>query len=207
MVFVAQRVRACVCVKRLHLSDHDWNQALAPVVTTRNCRASCPHAYLSGIDLPARTEYSGIGGGYRCMWRGGPSRCVHLQRNPTVRTVAQCEAGASARPSADSHLERHGTLVSNSRRTGLPNKMNSTRNSTVPNGFRASTLEHETTQPGRAWQRNRAWRSTGGRNLGRTERRRGRAGACCGLRNAGQVGSSLSSDNCGDHIMMDLLSK
>jgi hypothetical protein len=49
VVSVAQCVHACVRVKRLHLSDHHWNQALVPVVTTRNCPASCPHAYLSGI--------------------------------------------------------------------------------------------------------------------------------------------------------------
>jgi hypothetical protein len=44
-------VRACVRVKRLHLSDNlnHWDQALVPVVTTGNCPASCPHAYLSGI--------------------------------------------------------------------------------------------------------------------------------------------------------------
>jgi len=46
-LFVAQRLRACVRVKRLHLSDHHWNQALVRVVATRNCPASCRHAYVS----------------------------------------------------------------------------------------------------------------------------------------------------------------
>jgi hypothetical protein len=35
VVSAAQRVRACVRVKRLHLSDHHWNQALVPVVTAK----------------------------------------------------------------------------------------------------------------------------------------------------------------------------
>ncbi len=48
----------------------------------------------------------------------------------------------------------------------------------------------------------------GGKKFGQNRAAAGPCGwACCGLRNAGQVGSSLSSDNCGDHIMMDLLSK
>ena len=46
----------------------------------------------------------------------------------------------------------------------------------------------------------------GGKKFGQNRAAAGPCGwACCGLRNAGQVGSSLSSDNCGDHIMMDLL--
>ena len=130
------------------------------------------------LDLPARMEYSGSGGGRRCVWRAGPPGGLHLQRNPTVRTVAQLrgwfQRETIRRPA--SGAARHTRFAFSTHRARK--QMNSTRNTTVPT-VSASTLEHEITQRAgylHGWQRNWAWRSRGGRSLGRTERRRGRAG-------------------------------
>ena len=162
------------------------------------------------LNLPARTEYSGRGGGRRCMWRAGPPGGLHLQRNPTVRTVAQLrgwfQRETIRRPA--SGAARHTRFAFSTHRARK--QMNSTRNTTVPT-VSASTLEHEITQRAgylHVWQRNRAWRSRGGKKFGQNRAAAKPCGwACCGIRNDGQVGSSLSSDNCGDHIMMDLLIK
>jgi hypothetical protein len=135
------------------------------------------------LNLPARTEYSGRGGGRRCMWRAGPPGGLHLQRNPTVRTVAQLrgwfQRETIRRPA--SGAARHTRFAFSTHRARK--QMNSTRNTTVPNGFRwyFGIRDHPASRVLgylHGWQRNRAWRSTGGRSLGRTERRRGRAGGC-----------------------------
>jgi hypothetical protein len=133
------------------------------------------------LNLPARTEYSGRGGGRRCMWRAGPPGGLHLQRNPTVRTVAQLrgwfQRETIRRPA--SGAARHTRFAFSTHRARK--QMNSTRNTTVPT-VSASTLEHETTQrAGYCMDGSEigpVQRSTGGRSLGRTERRRGRAGGC-----------------------------
>ncbi len=130
------------------------------------------------LNLPARTEYSGRGGGRRCMWRAGPPGGLHLQRNPTVRTVAQLrgwfQRETIRRPA--SGAARHTRFAFSTHRARK--QMNSRETQRSPT-VSASTLEHEITQRAvylHVWQRNRAWRSRGGRSLGRTERRRGRAG-------------------------------
>ena len=163
------------------------------------------------LNLPARTEYSGRGGGRRCMWRAGPPGGLHLQRNPTVRTVAQLrgwfQRETIRRPA--SGAARHTRFAFSTHRARK--QMNSTRNTTVPT-VSASTLEHEITQRAGYLHVIMAAKSgleeQGGKKFGQNRAAAGPCGwACCGLRNAGQVGSSLSSDNCGDHIMMDLLCK
>jgi len=63
----------CVRAKRLHLSDHHWKQALVALVPTRNCPASCPHAYLSRIE-PSRAN------GVQRQRRRTP---VHVEGGPT----------------------------------------------------------------------------------------------------------------------------
>ena len=97
------------------------------------------------LNLPARTEYSGSGGGRRCMWRAGPPGGLHLQRNPTVRTVAQLrgwfQRETIRRPA--SGAARHTRFAFSTHRARK--QMNSTRNTTVPT-VSASTLEHEITQ-------------------------------------------------------------
>ena len=163
------------------------------------------------LNLPARTEYSGRGGGRRCMWRAGPPGGLHLQRNPTVRTVAQLrgwfQRETIRRPA--SGAARHTRFAFSTHRARK--QMNSTRNSTVPNGFRAVLWNTRPPSEPRvlAWMAAKSGlEEQGGKKFGQNRAAAGPCGwACCGLRNAGQVGSSLSSDNCGDHIMMDLLSK
>jgi hypothetical protein len=70
-------VRACVRAKRFHLSDHHWKQALVALVNTlvptRNCPASCPHAYLSRIE-------SSCANGVQRQRRRTP---VHVEGGPT----------------------------------------------------------------------------------------------------------------------------
>ena len=66
-------VRACVRAKRFHLSDHHWKQALVALVPTRNCPASCPHAYLSRIE-------SSRANGVQRQRRRTP---VHVEGGPT----------------------------------------------------------------------------------------------------------------------------
>ena len=181
--FVAQRVRACVraCVraKRSHLSDHHWKQALVALVPTRNCPASCPHAYLSRIE-------SSRANGVQRQRRRTP---VHVEGGPTgwAAPAAQsdCAHGCTiARlvPARDHPQTRIWSGTAHSVRIlDAPGPQTDEFNERTQRSptVSASTLEHEITQRAgylHGWQRNRAWRSRGGRSLGRTERRRGRAG-------------------------------
>jgi hypothetical protein len=79
------------------------------------------------------------------MWRAGPPGGLHLQRNPTVRTVAQLrgwfQRETIRRPA--SGAARHTRFAFSTHRARK--QMNSTRNTTVPT-VSASTLEHEITQ-------------------------------------------------------------
>ena len=63
----------CVRAKRFNLSDHHWKQALVALVPTRNCPASCPHAYLSRIE-------SSRANGVQRQWGRTP---VHVEGGPT----------------------------------------------------------------------------------------------------------------------------
>ena len=63
----------CVRAKRFNLSDHHWKQALVALVPTRNCPASCPHAYLSRIE-------SSRANGVQRQRRRTP---VHVEGGPT----------------------------------------------------------------------------------------------------------------------------
>ena len=163
------------------------------------------------LNLPARTEYSGRGGGRRCMWRAGPPGGLHLQRNPTVRTVAQLRGWfqrETIRIPASGAARHTRFAFSTHRARKQMNSRETQRSPTVS----ASTVEHETTQRAGYLHVIMAAKSgleeQGGKKFGQNRAAAGPCGwACCGIRNAGQVGSSLSSDNCGDHIMMDLLSK
>ena len=98
------------------------------------------------LNLPARTEYSGSGGGRRCMWRAGPPGGLHLQRNPTVRTVAQLrgwfQRETIRRPA--SGAARHTRFAFSTRRARKTDEFNEKLNG--PQRFPRSTLEHETTQ-------------------------------------------------------------
>ena len=159
--FVAQRVRACVraCVraKRFHLSDHHWKQALVALVNTlvptRNCPASCPHAYLSRIE-------SSRANGVQRQRRRTP---VHVEGGPTgwAAPAAQsdCAHGCTiARlvPARDHPQTRIWSGTAHSVRIldapgSQTDEFNEKHNG--PNGFR-STLEREITQRGlllRVW--------------------------------------------------------
>ena len=84
MAFLSRSVcvRACVRAKRFHLSDHHWKQALVALVPTRNCPASCPHAYLSRIE-------SSRANGVQRQRRRTP---VHVEGGPTGRAAPAAQS-------------------------------------------------------------------------------------------------------------------
>jgi hypothetical protein len=173
-------VRACVRAKRFHLSDHHWKQALVALVPTRNCPASCPHAYLSGIESSRANGVQRQRGRTPVHVEGGPtgwaapaaqSDCAH---GCTIARLVPARGHPQTRIwSGTAHSVR--ILDAPGPQTDEFNERTQ-RSPTVS----ASTLEHETTQrAGYCMDGSEigpVQRSTGGRSLGRTERRRGRAG-------------------------------
>jgi hypothetical protein len=171
----------CVRAKRFNLSDHHWKQALVALVPTRNCPASCPHAYLSRIE-------SSRANGVQRQRRRTP---VHVEGGPTgwAAPAAQsdCAHGCTiARlvPARDHPQTRIWSGTAHSVRIldapgSQTDEFNEKHNgpqrfplvlwNTRPPSEPGTCMDGSEIGPG-------AWRSTGGRSLGRTERRRGRAG-------------------------------
>ena len=134
----------CVRAKRFNLSDHHWKQALVALVPTRNCPASCPHAYLSRIE-------SSRANGVQRQWGRTP---VHVEGGPTgwAAPAAQsdCAHGCTiARlvPARDHPQTRIWSGTAHSVRIldapGSQTEFNEKQRSPTVS---AGTLEYETTQ-------------------------------------------------------------
>ena len=132
--FVAQRVRACVRACETFPPVRSSLETSSGCVSPDSQLPSVLSACVPITNWIFPREWSTAAAGADAGACGGRAHRVGCTCS-AIRLCARlhnCEAGSSARPSADPHLERHGTLGSHSRRTGLANKMNSTINSTVP---------------------------------------------------------------------------
>jgi hypothetical protein len=203
----------CVRAKRFNLSDHHWKQALVALVPTRNCPASCPHAYLSRIE-------SSRANGVQRQRRRTP---VHVEGGPTgwAAPAAQsdCAHGCTiARlvPARDHPQTRIWSGTAHSVRIlDAPGSQTDEFNEKHNGPQRFPLVLWNTRPPSEPGTWVLAWMAAksgleehGGKKFGQNRAAAGPCGwVCCGLRNAGRVGSSLASDNRGDHIMMDLLCK